>query len=86
MINKVIYDTNGEHRVLKIESHIENMIEVRYFEAKETNGEFINISSYDKSTKELVEFFVSGSALEEFIERMAAICALRFKNVSSRQN
>lgn len=80
MTNKVVYDTNGEHRVLKIESHIDNMIEVRYFEEKASNGEFVHISSYDKNTKELVEVFVSGAALEEFIERMAAICALRFKN------
>lgn len=83
MINKVIHDTAAEHRILRIESHIDNMIEVRYFEAKENNGEFINISSYDKSTKEFVEFFISQAALEEFIERMAAICALRFKNKGS---
>jgi hypothetical protein len=83
MINKVIHDTSSENKVLRIESHIDNMIEVRYFEAKEKSREFINISSYDKSTKEFVEFFISGAALEEFIERTAAICALRFRNKGS---
>lgn len=74
------YSTNDRFEKIEIQAHIDENIEVNYFEKSEDHGEFVCISHYDKENKESVKLFVSKDALEKFIERMSVLCALRFKN------
>lgn len=77
---KTKYETNAQFEKIDIEAHIDDNIEVNYFDANHEHREFVCFSHYDRENKESIKVFLNGEALEKFIERTAAICALRFKN------
>lgn len=77
---QVKYATNARFELIEIEAHIDNNVEVNYFDKNAEHDEFVCVSHYDREKKESVKLFLTKEALEKFVERMAAVCALRFKN------
>lgn len=78
---KVQYETNHQWSKIQVDAHINSKeIEARYFTPSKTIDEFVCVSCWDMESKEKVQLFISGPALDVFIEKMSTICALRFKN------
>lgn len=80
MLN-IQYNTHEQWNRASVDAHIGSKeIEARYFSPTEKNQEFVCISCWEPDSKEKVQVFIAGEALDVFIEKMSVICALRFKN------
>lgn len=70
-------DYNGQTRV---SAHIRGNLGVNYHSKTDESSEFVVIDSYDLERKEWVQVFIQGEALDQFLEKVSVISALRFKN------
>lgn len=64
-----------------VDVHLNKKVDVRLFSANEGENqeEFLVVESFDHEHKEWAKVFFHREALDQFIEQMSAICALRFK-------
>jgi hypothetical protein len=63
-----------------VDVHVTKKAEAKLFSENDKNKEeFLLIESIDLEQKEMARFFIAGESLDQFIEQMSAICALRFK-------
>lgn len=74
-----------ENGVARTFAHVSNQnVSVDIFDATEKHGEFLCIDVYDPKTKQSVKLFFSDKSLDEIVEKMSVICALRFKKGTSQ--
>jgi len=77
----ITYDSHHKFSKITADAHVRSKdIEVRYFSPEGVADEFVCISYWDMDLKEKIQLFIANEALDEFIEKMSVICALRFKN------
>lgn len=61
-------------------AHVRDNLKVTYHPKREDGEEFVVIDHYDLERKEWVQMFIQGDALNQFIEQVSVIAALRFKS------
>ena len=68
-----------------VDVHVMKKVEAKLFsEDGKNKEEFLLIESIDLEQKEMARFFIAGESLDQFIEQMSTICALRFKKPVSK--